>query len=133
MLAVCYRERIPVIMLINEIAQQESSTAFLYGSGKKFQRDGYICGFALRLVVKEFTDKIEDVFAAFLGRYELLYPVAEEHQAYLIVILDSGKCQRGGYLGNHLTFHHYLRTEIKAVRYVHHEHYSKFTLLLKNL
>ena len=79
------------ILCVVEIAEHERCAASFSNAGQELQRLLHIGTMRLRFEVEQFTDDIEDMLAAFLGRDIFLDTVGEEHHANLIIVLDGAE------------------------------------------
>src|SRR4051812_35167668 len=64
--------------------------------------------------------------------YILLHLIAEEYDAYLIVIGRSRKRQHRAQLRNEVAFQLFLRTEKGTAANIHQQHHDELALLLKH-
>ena len=126
-------ERLQEGMLVEEVAQHKGDAPSLDGSCQVLQSVGNVCPLALRFVVEEFANDVEDVLAAFLGRDELLYLVREEDDAYLVVVLDGRKGKCGGNLRHHVALELLDGTEVEAAADVNQQHDRQLSFLLEDL
>ena len=62
-----------------------------------------------------------------------VYPVGEEDDAYLIIILYGGEGKRGGNLRHHVLLHLAHGAELQASRDIHEQHHRQLALLLEHL
>ena len=131
-LAGCNGEGLQERASVDEVAQHESDAATLDGPGQIFQSKGNVCLLTVGFEIDEFADDVKYVLAAFLRRNELLHLVGEEDDSNLVVVLDGGKSQSGGYLGQHLALGLLLRSEIEAATHVNQQHHGQLALLFKH-
>ena len=118
---------------VEKIAEEEDD-GFLPRAAVE-EADGFaeIGAFAFGFDGQQLTDDVEDVFPAFLRRDIAFYPVAEENDAYLIVVVDGGEGQHGAELRDQILFPGMCRAEEGAGADVDKKHDGQLAFFLEQL
>lgn len=119
-------------MLVDEIAQHKGDATTFEGSCQVFQCKSNVRLLALWLIFQEFSNDVEDMFASFLWRDELLYLVGEEDDAYLVVILNGGEGKCCCNLGHHIAFELLHGTKVETATDIDKQHHRQFSFLLED-
>ena len=126
------RQRILEITFVNKVAQHKGRTAFLQHIRQVLDGTLQIGALTFRLEIKQFTNDIQNMLAALLGRDKFLDTVGKENHADFIIVLNGGK----GDCSRNLRHHFFLQllngTKVQTVGHVHQQHDRKFTFFLKD-
>lgn len=106
-----------------KVAQKEGRAAFLDHIGKMPQGKTDIGSTAGGFKGNELADDSQNMGAAFLGRDKLLYLVAEEYHAHLVVVGNGAESDGCGHLGYQIALELLTAAERIASAHVDKEHY----------
>ena len=126
-------QRLLVIVTVEEVADDE-------GCATLFLRIAHILDYIVdirttvdRLVLKHLADDGQHMLLALLWRDVFLYPVAEEHHTYLIVVLNTAECECRCDLGDLFLLGLRCGAKLAASAHIDQEHDRHLALFLKDL
>ena len=108
---------------VHHIRDQEGGTTSLLRIGQVLQRRVDIRAGMLGLEGQQLADDMQHMALTFLGRDEFLHLVAKEDHTDLVVVLDRGESEGGGYFGHRVAFHLAHRTKITATADIDEQHH----------
>ena len=132
-LLVGYLQLVLIVLVIVEVADDESRAMALHHPREVFQGTSDIGTLTLGMKVEHLTNDVEDMLASLLGRDIFLYSVGKEDDTYLVVVLDGTEGKGCSNLGSQVTLHLAHGTEIERTAHIHHQHHGKLSLFFKDL
>ena len=129
----CDGERLQERMLVEEVAQHKGDAPPLDGSRHILEGICDVRLLTFGLVVEEFANDIQDMFATFLRRNELLNLVREENDADFIVVLNGRESKRGSNLSHHIALELLHGTEVETSADIDQKHNRQLSFLLEDL
>src|SRR5690554_4635889 len=133
MLVVCNLQSLAIVGRIYKVRYYKCRASFLDSISHIPYCHIEVGTLTIRFKAQYLTNNKKYMLLPFFGRYKLFNFISKKYHTYLIIVLYCRESQCCSYFGYHITFKNRSGTKAQTLRHINHQHYSKLTLLLKNL